>query len=294
MLELKRVTQLAHGAGFDAFGVAKAVRLDDDARYLEQWLQCGFNGDMDYMNRNQEVRVNPLLLVPNSKTVMVGLLSYHKPQRQTTDAPYISESGLSKQDYHLVMKKYLLKLKNLISENYSSAFFSSTHQHLYCDSSPILERSWAVRAGLGVVGKNHQLINPTFGTYVHIGVLILNEEFDHYSVPIEEDYCAHCNRCVKACPTGALREPMFDARKCLSYLTIERKGSMPEQYKQISANYLYGCDCCATVCPLNHDVPTTVHHDLQSNEQLLSMTAADWQLTSRRQKLRLLHRLART
>lgn len=293
MLELSRVTEMTVQAGFDAFGAARAVRLNKDAEVLHQWLQLGHHGSMDYMTKNIEKRVTPQALVPDCKSVIVCLLSYHKDQKQVVGAPFISESGLSKTDYHIVVKQCLLSLENLIKTHYGISVFSATHQHLFCDSAPILERRWAQQAGLGAIGKNRQLINPRLGSFVHIGILLANEEFDTYSSPFEEDLCGDCSRCLHACPTGALKEQPFDARKCISYLTIERKEPLPEQYKAVVKNILYGCDTCTSACPHNDRIPTATHTQLTAHPTLISMSATDWQSASHRLKLRLLHRLAK-
>ena len=293
MLELTRLLSLASECGFDAAGVARAHRLDEDAAILEQWLQLKHHGSMEYMTRDFEKRVNPEALVPGSRSVMVCLMSYHKDRRQTTGAPFISQSGLSKTDYHLVIKNHLMELEKRITEAYGEEVFSSTHQHLFCDSAPILERRWAQLAGLGWIGKNRQLINPQLGSYIHIGILLLNREVDQYSQPFEENLCHDCNLCLKACPTGALRAQPFDARKCIAYLTIERKEPLPQKYKKLVENILYGCDRCAEACPYNLQVGPTSHEELMANEDVLDMTAEEWAATSRRQKIKYLHRLAK-
>ena len=293
MLELRRLLQLASDAGFDAAGAAKAHRLDEDARLLSRWIEQGHHGSMLYMEHDVEKRVNPEVLVPGCQTVLVCLLSYHKDKKQTAGAPFISQSGLSRNDYHLVVKKHLQQLEQLISENYSEQVFSDSHQHLFCDSAPILERRWAQLAGLGAIGKNRQLINRELGSFVHIGILLLNQPLDEYSEPYEDDLCKDCDLCLKACPTGALRAEPFDARKCIAYLTIERKEPLPEQYRKVVENTLYGCDRCAEACPYNLQVGPTTHEELMANEEVLGMTAEEWSQTSRRQKIKLLHRLAK-
>lgn len=284
---------MAAEVGFDGFGVARAMRLDHDAEVLRQWLQLNHHGSMDYMARDFEKRVDPRKLVPECKSVVVCIFSYHKDKKQVKDAPFISESGLSKADYHIVMKQHLLVLENLMKQQYGNHIFSVMHQHLFCDSAPLLERRWAQLAGLGAIGRNRQLINPHLGSFVHIGILLVNDEFDTYNHPFEEDLCADCDCCFEACPTGALRMKPFDARKCISYLTIERKEDLPCQYMKIMENVLYGCDTCAQVCPYNKSVPAATQEQLTADETLLNMTASDWQTSSRRHKLRLLHRLAK-
>ena len=293
MLALSRLIQLADTVGFDSCGIARARRLDQDALVLSRWLEAEHHGSMLYMTRDFEKRVNPQALVPGCKTVMVCVLSYHKDKKQVEGAPFISQSGLSRCDYHLVMKSYLQELESRIIGEYGEEVFSSSHQHLFCDSAPILERRWAQLAGIGAIGKNRQLISPVFGSYIHIGILLLNEETDSYSLPFNEDICRDCSLCLYACPTGALRADPFDARKCISYLTIERKEDLPAKYEKAVENILYGCDRCAEVCPYNKQIEPTTHEELTADENVLNMTAEDWQQTSRRQKLKLLHRLAK-
>ena len=293
MLALSRLIDFAESAGFDSCGIARARRLDHDALILKKWLDAQHHGSMLYMTNDFEKRVNPTALVPGCKTVMVCAISYHKAQKQVTGAPFISQSGLSRCDYHLVVKEHLKELENKIVDEYGSDVFSPTHQHLFCDSAPILERRWAQLAGIGAIGKNRQLISPVLGSYIHLGILLINDEADEYSEAFEDDLCEDCSLCLKACPTGALRAEPFDARKCVSYLTIERKENLPEKYEKAVENVLYGCDKCADVCPYNQHVEPTRHEQLSADESMLNMTADDWQNTSRRQKLKLLHRLAK-
>ena len=293
MLALSRLMELAAATGFDSCGIAHAHRLDHDALILSRWLELQHHGSMSYMTRDFEKRVNPEALVPGCKTVMVCTLSYHKSKKQVEGAPFVSESGLSKCDYHLVMKSYLQKLENLITRKYGADVFSASHQHLFCDSAPVLERRWAQLAGIGAIGKNRQLISPVYGSYIHIGILLLNQEADNYSQPFTDNLCHDCSLCLNACPTGALRDDPFDARKCVSYLTVERKETLPDKYKKTVENILYGCDRCAQVCPYNSHIQPTTHEELSADETILNMTADDWQHTSRRQKLRILRRLAK-
>ena len=293
MLALNCLRQWAAEAGFDDCGAAQAVRLDTDAAYLQRWLQAGCNGSMQYMADNVEKRVNPQALVPDCKTVVVCVMSYYKQCSQPEGAPRIAMSGLSQNDYHDVMKRHLLMLERRITDETGLSAFSQEHQHLFCDSAPILERRWAQRAGLGWIGRNRQLIHPRLGSYVHIGILLMQATLADYSEPYVAEGCADCDRCVRQCPTGALRSDPFDARKCVSYLTIERKEPLEEQYRPAVRGVLYGCDICARACPYNTAPEQRDHEELAANPQLLGMTADDWSHTSRRQQIKLLHRLAR-
>lgn len=285
---IEQIRTLAQSVGFDAVGVAPAHALREDEIYLQRWLEAGCNGSMSYMERHQDLRIDPRKLVPGCKTMIVCLLSYKKSCRQPDDAPYISQSGLSAVDYHIVVKDKLLRLEKLIGED----AFSNSHQHLFCDSAPVLERRWAVECGLGWIGKNHLFIHPTLGSYVHIGILMMNQALDTYTPHISEGFCGDCDRCLLACPTGAIRGDLFDARKCVSYLTIERKEPMPDKYQGKEYIGLYGCDRCQQACPFNIESPADLHPELAVNPAFLDMTAQDWTQLSRRQKIKLLHRLA--
>lgn len=292
MLTLRELEEWAGEIGFDDFGAARVRRLDQDAEYLQRWLHAGSHGSMHYLAENFEKRVNPKALVPEAETVLVCLLNYYIQEQQVADAPRIAKSGLAEIDYHIVMKTKLLELAEKIMLENGKDSFSNTYQYLFCDSAPILERRWAQLAGLGWIGKNKQLIHPHMGSFVHIGILLLNTPLNEYSRAYEEDGCKDCNLCVTHCPTGALRMDMFDARRCVSYLTIERKEPLEDKYKHLLKNNLYGCDVCATVCPYNAHLQASIHKGLAPNKTLLEMTRQDWEQTSRRQRIKLLHRLA--
>ena len=288
------IRDFALEAGFDDAGATHAHRLDEDAQRLEQWLQKGCEGSMQYMAENFEKRVNPEALVPGTKTVVCAVLSYYKHNPQPQGAPYIALSGLSERDYHEVVKQKLLRLEHSLIAEYGSAVVNNDYQHLFCDSAPVLERAWARECGLGWIGKNRQFIHPTLGSYVHLGILFLNEALvPDEPTPAAANRCADCNLCLRACPTKAIREDGMDARRCVSYLTIERKEPLPDEHKDKPYMGLYGCDNCQRVCPYNSDLTPDRHPELSANPLFAQMTAQDWQATSRRQKSKLLRRLAK-
>ena len=221
-LTSKNISDLALSVGFDACGVAPVRRLDADARFMEQWLAQGLHGEMDYLARNCDKRYDPSVLVPGAQTVIVCLLHFEHSGR----------------DYHRRVKSLLYNLEAKLKEHFGEAIVSATHQHIFCDSAPVLERRWCVEAGLGFIGKNHQLIHPTLGSLVHPGEIVINLPVVDANVETEclsrdaVTRCADCNRCVDACPTGALRNSVWDARQCIAYTT-------------------HHCLACQTSCPYN-------------------------------------------
>ena len=307
MISASRIRKLALLAGFDDAGVAPAHRLDEDARLLEHWLDEGCEGSMQYMRENFEKRVNPEALVPGTKTVVCCVLSYYKRNEQPEGAPYIALSGLSERDYHEVVKEKLQRLETLLKAEGGEKLTNYSLQHAFCDSAPVLERAWARECGLGWIGKNRQFIHPKLGSYVHLGLLFLQESVEISSSPklgevpkggrsvsAERGWgCGDCNLCLRACPTKAIREDGMDARRCVSYLTIERKETLPEEHQGKPYMTLYGCDNCQRVCPYNKGLQPDRHEELSANPRFAEMTADDWAATSRRQKTKLLRRLAK-
>ena len=294
MIAASRIQALALQAGFDDAGAAVAHRLDEDADHLQAWLEQGCEGSMQYMAENFEKRVNPEVLVPGTQTVVCCVLSYFKQNKQPKGAPYIALSGLSERDYHEVVKEKLQALETLLKAEFGEAVVNADYQHLFCDSAPVLERAWARECGLGWIGKNRQFIHPMLGSFVHLGILFLSE-------PLQQDEpkrttvnrCEECTLCLRACPTNAIREDGMDARRCVSYLTIERKEPLPEEHVGKPYIGLYGCDNCQRVCPYNQGLQPDLHPELSANPCFADMTAETWAATSRRQRVKLLRRQAK-
>lgn len=210
------IRQAALEVCFDDCGIATAMRLDHDAQYMDNWVAHGLHGNMEYLERNREKRYDPSELVEGGKTVVVCLLTYAK----------------SGHDYHRAVKSKLYQLDALLRERFGDEIVSDS-QHIFCDSAPFLERRWSVLAGLGQIGRNHQLIHPTLGSMVHPGELVLQVEVEAMPKPIPKDICADCHRCEEACPTGALRNSVWDARLCIAYKT-------------------HHCLVCQEACPYNN------------------------------------------
>lgn len=240
------INSFALSVGFDACGVSRADNLYEQEEPLSRWLNNGYHGEMGYMERNLEKRLDPRILVPNAKSVISVLLNYYPGNPQiSTITPKISRYALSN-DYHAVVKNMLLNLLELIRKEYGKV-----EGRAFVDSAPVLERAWAVKAGLGWIGNNGMLIHPKLGSFVFIGELIIDLEINPSTLQVS-NRCGTCTRCMDACPTGAIVAPMVvDARKCISYLTIEKKTPLTVEEKGSLNGWCFGCDICQEVCPWN-------------------------------------------
>jgi epoxyqueuosine reductase len=289
--------------GFSACGVAKAEPVDTSvAEAYKSWIEKGHCASMDYMRNNIEKRLNPCLLLPGAKSVISLAINYY-PQQLLGEGQYQFAYYAYGKDYHDVMRDkmslLLVYVKNLfkssVLEENSSDVGSVAGEgkrlpgasigcldgnadidcKICCDTVPVLDRYWAWKGGLGWIGKNTNLIIPGAGSYFFLGEIILTEELD-YDTPMESR-CGNCTNCLDACPTKALRGPLsLDARRCLSYLTIEHRGDIPSEHASSLAPYVYGCDRCQLVCPYNRfAVPTNVEEFCPSID-FLSMRPSDW------------------
>lgn len=261
--------------GFDACGITPATELKADKAYMKAWLDAGMQGDMQYLERNFDKRFNPSLLVPGCKSVIVTLTNYYPERNQPADAPKIARYAWPAVDYHFVIKEKLSLLAKAISKEFGDDCFNHEVQHTFVDSAPIAEKSFAQQAGLGWIGKNKLLISPQFGSFCFIGVLLINKEM-LYDAPMS-DKCGTCMRCIDACPTKALNNGVLDARRCISYLTLETKKDVPEDLKSRMNAYVKGCDICAEVCPWNikcskpHSQP-----ELKASKEITGWNKEDW------------------
>jgi epoxyqueuosine reductase len=257
--------------GFLSCGISKVDFLAVEEIRLVNWLQQGMNGEMAYMANHLEKRLNPGLLVENAQSVISVLLNYFPSAYQTdSDAPVLSKYAYGI-DYHFVMKDKLGELLRFIQDK-----IALCEGRCFVDSAPVLDRAWAARAGLGWIGKNTNLISPEHGSFFFIGELILDLELPA-DEKIVRNHCGNCTRCIDACPTKALVEPyVLDARKCISYQTIENRGEIDPELKGKFENRMFGCDICQDVCPWN--LKSEPHHEIafMPDEQLMKMTKESW------------------
>lgn len=258
--------QQALRLGFDACGVARAEALPVEAEHLQQWLDAGAQAEMGYMSRNIDKRTNPRLLLEGAKSVVMMIMSYKPQVLQPEQLPQVAYYAYGN-DYHEIIKEKLQHLIAFIQQYYPAAVVRG-----FTDTAPLLEKAWAVRAGLGWIGKNNLLISPEFGSFTFLASLVTDVELA-YDAPFEGERCGACTNCLTACPTGALCRPHFlDARQCVSYQTIESKTPV----EMDTYGYLFGCDRCQKACPWNSSAPAHTHDELNALPEILSYTADDW------------------
>ena len=251
--------------GFDLCGITKASPVaQDTTAYCDHWLAAGMHGTMGYLERNTDKRYDPTLLVESCKSIIVVAMNYFPAQ----GIGGISHYAQGK-DYHKAVKERLFLLLKSINDK------TLCNGRPFCDSAPVLERYWAVQAGLGWIGRNHQLIIPGKGSHFFLGELMTDIELE-YDTPFNGKHCGECRKCIGSCPTGALDGVEFDARKCLSYLTIEYRGELPENIGKKMGNCFYGCDRCQAACPHNRFATPNRTVELQPSQALLEMSHDDW------------------
>ena len=266
------IRSIAAQLGFDYCGIAKAEVLDEDARKLESWLKNGFNGSMQYMENYFDIRIDPRKLFPGAKSVITLLKNYYPSEHQATDTPKISKYAYGN-DYHEVIKKQLKQYLQLIQEQ-----IGAVNGRGFVDSAPVLERAWAVKSGLGWVGKNCNVITKKSGSYFFIATLIVDLEL-LYDSPFAKDYCGSCRNCIDACPTDAILEnKVVDGSKCISYYTIELKDMiMPIASEGKLDNWMFGCDTCMDVCPWNRFATPHKEEAFKPIPAILNFTKSDWE-----------------
>jgi epoxyqueuosine reductase len=266
------IKTLATAAGFDFCGIAAARPLDDDARKLENWLQQGKQGQMQYMEQHFDLRVNPYKLLPGAKSVICFLINYFPVADQENNIPKISKYAYGK-DYHEVIRPKLQFILSAMKEK-----FGDFHGRGFVDSAPVLERSWAVISGLGWVGKNGNLIHKKNGSFFFIATLIVDLELE-YDAPVTADYCGTCARCIEACPTQAIEaDKVVNGSKCISYFTIELKDLLiPETMKNKFDNWMFGCDICQDVCPWNRFSKPAQESAFTPIAEILHYNEKDWE-----------------
>ncbi|MBS1743351.1 MAG: tRNA epoxyqueuosine(34) reductase QueG [Bacteroidetes bacterium] len=265
------IKQTASRLGFNYCGIAKAEFLDEDARRLEDWLNKGMHGKMQYMENYFDLRVDPCKLVPGAKSVITLLLNYFPGEQQNAEQPKIAKYAYGN-DYHEVIRNklhvFLDEIKIKTGEINGRGFV---------DSAPVLERTWAQKSGLGWIGKNGNLIHKQQGSWFFIATLIVDLELE-YDDPLTKDYCGSCTKCIDHCPTDAiLPNKVIDGSKCISYFTIELKDALlPASMKDRFDNWMFGCDTCQDVCPWNRFAKPHNEINFTPIPAVLHFTTKEW------------------
>ncbi|MBP7024443.1 MAG: tRNA epoxyqueuosine(34) reductase QueG, partial [Bacteroidales bacterium] len=270
MIPLEIVRKLALDVGFSDCGVSPAGKLGDAGNGLLSWLGKGYHGEMAYMERNLNLRLNPSALVPGAKSVISVILAYgHQEIPLMAHPPRVSRYALMP-DYHKVMKTMLFRLLNALREE-----FGPVNGRPFVDSAPVLERAWAENSGMGWIGKNSNFIHPKFGSFVFIGELIVDAAVEDSSRQ-HKNRCGSCTRCMEACPTHAIVEPgVVDARLCISYLTIEKRSPLTEKECGSLNGWCFGCDICQEVCPWNQKLLPITNEEVSIIPELKQLNAGN-------------------
>jgi epoxyqueuosine reductase len=251
--------------GFDGCGFSKAKYLKEDELFLNNWLNNSNHAKMFYMERNKTKRLDPSKLVEGTKSVISVIQNYYPSSILEKTYYKFSKYALG-EDYHTIIKDKLYKLLE-----YIKSLNNETKGRVFVDSAPVLEKTWAAKSGLGWIGKNSLLISKKIGSYIFIGEILINIELD-YDKPIK-DYCGTCNECLKSCPTQAIHpDRVINSNKCISYLTIENKETIPEIFSDKINNWIFGCDICQDVCPWNNKKQLTNEPAFNPKKNFLKLT----------------------
>lgn len=250
----RRIRSIASELGFEAIGIAPIEALPGGQ--LDEWLTRNYHGEMHYMARNRDKRLNPRLIFPEARSMVSVALSYGDLQEQPYEEP--DRGVISKyaqgEDYHRILQDRLHKLLKRIREIAPEA-----DGRIYVDTGPVMDKAWASRSGIGWLGKHTNILSRALGSWFFLGEIILNLELEYDQAV--EDHCGSCSRCIEACPTDAIVEPyVLDSRRCVSYLTIELREDIPVELRKPMGNLIFGCDICQDVCPWNRKsaVPSQV------------------------------------
>jgi len=268
--------------GFDLCGIARARSLSERESVLRSWVEAGMNDKMAYLARDIDERINPAILFPGARSLIVTALNYFaRPGQRKEDVPIMSRYTYG-EDYHDII---IPKLESLLA--YIQDLVPDTLGKPICDSAHLLEKAWAEEAGLGWQGRHSIVINKEIGSFFFIGILILNIDLD-YDDPFKEDLCRNCTLCVDACPTAAINNnKTIDARKCISNLTIEKRGPIPREIIPNLGRRIYGCDLCQEVCPWNRKaIPNTIP-EFAIPEEVAEMDPEDWKSLTKEKFIRL-------
>lgn len=272
-LELSHlIRERAAAEGFEKVGIVPAKILDSERVRLKRWLEMGYQGNMSWMERDPELRTDPARFFPPARCAVVVAKNYYTSAKHTDDPATGKVSRYAwGDDYHEVVGEKLRSLLAWIKDRVPGA-----EGKVCVDIQPVMDKAWAVRAGIGWLGKHTNVITPEYGSWVFIGELLLNLDLEYDDKPME-DHCGSCTLCIDACPTQAITEPyVLDSNKCISYATIElREPEMPPEIGDKLDGWLYGCDICQDVCPWNRFEQGTTEERFQPRSGNVNQTLSE-------------------
>ena len=266
----KFIKNKAKDLGFSSVGISKARHLHEEENKFEKWLSKGFQGSMNYLEKNLDKRLDPRKLVPGSKSIISLSYNYYPKKNIDKKNNFIISKYAYGKDYHKVIKKKLKILFRSIKEK-----IGDVEGRVFVDSAPIHERAWAKLSGLGWIGKNSLLINEKKGSYFFLAEIICDLDLE-YDSPVA-NRCGKCTKCIDACPTDAITSAqIINANKCISYLTIENKKEIPTELKNNLNDAIFGCDICQDVCPWNKFSKPHKEESFNPKNELSSLKKTDW------------------
>jgi epoxyqueuosine reductase len=266
-----KIHESLRAEGFDITGIAQASPHHEDSQHISEWIGAGKNGTMAYFERNLDKRGDITTLVEGAKSVIVAGLRYYSNDVPAGEDNYFVSRYARVKDYHVVIQEKLDRVQKIIKKEVPDAV-----SRVFCDAGPLTEKAWAIRAGLGWRGRHSMVINKDIGSFFFLGEIVTTAEF-LYDDTSARDRCGDCTLCTGACPTGAICDDRtIDARRCISYLTIEHDGELPEEFRGLTENIIFGCDRCQEVCPCNNKAVPYTERELVPEIPVTSLTRTDW------------------
>lgn len=257
--------------GFDIYGIAQAAAHHEDSSHISEWVAAGKNGSMGFIERNLDKRGDITTLVEGARSVIVAGIRYYNNDSAAGEENYFVSRYARVKDYHQVIEEKLTRVQKIIKKEVPDAVC-----RVFCDAGPVTEKTWAIRAGLGWRGKHSLIINRDIGSFFSLGEIITSAEFI-YDNATSRDRCGDCTLCIDACPTAAIcGDRTIDARRCISYLTIEHDGNIPEDFRGKTERMIFGCDRCQEVCPWNKKAVPFSDKELIPDFAVTSLTRKEW------------------
>ena len=267
----KIIKKKSENLGFNYIGFTAPDIQNNN--YLDKWLDLNYHASMNWINTSKDKRKDIYKYFPEVKTIISFAYNYYTASNDSKNSKYKISNYSWGNDYHDVIKEKLYQIINQIKK------YNENFKYRVCvDTSPVMEKYWAQKAGLGWIGKHTNLINRNIGSWFFISEILLDFELE-YDNPFIEDLCGTCNKCIESCPTDAIVDDyVLDSNKCISYLTIEHRGDFPEQYKDNLDDWIYGCDICQDVCPWNKKFSlVTDDENFLIRDQIKNKSNSEWE-----------------